>query len=163
MFMSLPLHPIIVHVPVTLIAISLLFELVGRALDSDWWRRAAFALLIVGALGAVAAVLTGGPAGDVAENRGVDEHAVDAHEAAADWALWLAVAAVVVRAVAGRTGKARAGVAGLALLLHVFAAAAVIKAGYRGGQLVYEHAAGVRVHGQPAPSDGPPRAAPEKP
>ena len=61
--------------------------------------------------------------------------------------LWLGLGAVVTRAVAGRLGAVRAAVAGLALLLHLAAAVTVGIAGYRGGLLVFEHGAGVKVGG----------------
>jgi uncharacterized membrane protein len=159
-----PLHPILVHLPVTLILVSLLFEIVGRMVDAAWWRKAAFAMLIAGTLGAWAAVLTGEKAGDAAEHQGVDEHAVDAHRVAGKLTLWLGIGAVVLRALAGRAGRARAAVAALALALHLAAAIAVGVAGYRGGRLVFDHGAGVRVHDRLVPSDGPPRqeSGPEK-
>lgn len=143
-------HPQIVHFPIALILVSLLLELVGRLTDLDWWRKAAFTLLILGVLGAGAAVLSGGEAGDKAEHAGVPEAPVDAHEQAAWWTLYLGIGAVVVRAMAGRTGAARGVVATLGLLLHLFTAAAVVKTGYRGGQLVYDHGANVKVNGVPA-------------
>lgn len=144
-----PFHTQIVHTPIALIIISLLFEIVGRATDSDWWRKAAFAMLVVGVLGAGAAVLSGTEAGERAEERqGVPEAVVDAHEDAGKLALWIGLGAVAARAVSGSVGGARAAVAGLALALHLAAAVAVGIAGYRGGQLVYEHAAGVRLQGQ---------------
>ena len=143
-----PFHPAIVHTPIALIIVGALFELVGRALDSEWWRKAAFAMLIVGVLGAVVAVSSGGPAGDRAEHQGVSEQAVDAHEDIAKISLWLGLAAVLTRAVAGRLGAARAAVAALALLLHLATATTVGIAGYRGGKLVFEHGAGVKVSGK---------------
>jgi uncharacterized membrane protein len=154
-----PLHPMLVHFPIVLILVSLLFEVVGRALDAAWWRNAAFALLIAGGLGAAAAVLTGGPAGDAAERQGVSERAVDRHEAAGDLTMWLAFAAIAVRALASRTGRMRSAVTLLGFVLHVGAAAAVGLAGYRGGHLVFDHGAAVRVNEKLVPSDGPPKTA----
>jgi uncharacterized membrane protein len=153
---SLPLHPLIVHTPVALLIVSALFELVGRATDVAWWRKAAFAMLIVGVLGAAAAVLTGGPAGDAAEKLGVPEPAVDAHEEMAQVTLWVGVAAVLARAVAGRMGAARGAMATLGLLLHLAAAVTVGVTGFRGGKLVFDHGAGVRVNGQPVTSGAAP-------
>ena len=146
---SIPLHPLIVHTPVAMLIVSALFELVGRATDVAWWRKAAFAMLIVGVLGAAAAVRTGEEAGEAAEKHGVPEQAVDAHEEMAVVTLWVGVAAVLARAVAGRMGPLRGGVAGLALVLHLAAAVTVGITGYRGGRLVFEHGASVKVHGQP--------------
>lgn len=157
-----PLHPVLVHLPVSLIIVSLLFEIAGRLIDAAWWRKAAFAMLIVGTLGAWAAVLTGEKAGEAAEHQGVDEHAVDEHEDAGKLTLWLGIGAVVLRALAGRAGKAKSVASGLALALHVAAAIAVGVAGFRGGRLVFEHGANVRVHDQLVPSDGPPRAEGER-
>lgn len=142
-----PFHPAIVHAPIALIIVGAVFELMGRALDGEWWRKAAFAMLIVGVLGAGLAVLSGNEAGERAEHQGVAEKAVDAHEEVATLALWLGLGAVVTRAVAGRLGAGRAAVAGLALLLHLGAATAVGIAGFRGGRLVFEHGAGVKVGG----------------
>lgn len=159
--MSLPpLHPVIVHIPIALIIVSLLFELMGRALDLEWWRKAAFALLIVGALGAVAAVVTGNSTGDAAEHQGVSEQAVDQHGDAGRLAMWLALLAVATRALGKRAprGRAAGAMAWLALAAHVAAAAAVGVAGFRGGLLVFHHGAGVKVHEKLVPSDGPPKA-----
>lgn len=142
-------HPQIVHAPIALIIVGALFELVGRSLDLEWWRKAAFAMLIVGVLGASLAVLSGDGAGDAAEKQGIAEKTVDAHGDVAKIALWLGIAAVLTRAIAGRTGPARAAVAGLALVLHLTTAVTVGVAAHRGGKLVYEHGAKVRVDGQP--------------
>ncbi len=155
MFVMPPLHPILVHVPIVMLIFSLLFELAGRALDADWWRRAAFAMLVIGVIGAGAAVLTGRPSGDRAEHQGVAERAVDEHEEAGRLTLWLALGALLARLIAVRPGPARGAIATLALLLQIAAAVSVGVAGYRGGLLVFEHGAAVRVHGHPVPSDGP--------
>ncbi len=144
-----PFHPQIVHGPIALIVAGALFELVGRALDAEWWRKAAFAMLIVGVLGASAAVISGLGAGAAAEKQGVAEEAVDLHESAALLALWLGIAAVVTRAIAGRTGRAKAAVGGVALVLHLVTAVTVGVAAHYGGHLVYEHGAKVKVNGQP--------------
>jgi len=144
-----PFHPQIVHGPIALIVVGALFELVGLALDSEWWRKAAFAMLIVGVFGAWAAVISGEGAGAAAEKQGVPEEPVDAHEDVAKLALWLGIAAVVTRAIAGRTGRAKAAVGGVALVLHLVTAVTVGIAAHRGGHLVYEHGAKVKVNGQP--------------
>ncbi len=142
-----PFHPAIVHTPIALIIVGAVFELAGRALDSEWWRKAAFAMLVVGVLGAGLAVLSGRAAEEGVERQGVAKHAIHEHEEMAQLALWLGLGAVVTRAVAGRLGAVRAAVAGLALLLHVAAAITVGIAGFRGGSLVFEHGAGVKMGG----------------
>jgi uncharacterized membrane protein len=148
-------HPQIVHGPIALIIIAALFEVVGRIVGLDWWRKAAFALLILGVLGAGLAVLSGQEAGKAAEHQGVPEQPVDLHESIAKLTLWLGLAAVVMRAIAGRTGRARPMVAGLALVLHLAAAVTVGLAAHLGGELVFEHGARVKVNGQPVVSPQP--------
>jgi uncharacterized membrane protein len=150
---SLPIHPLIVHVPIALLILSVLFELAGRALDADWWRRAAVALLVLGTLGAAAAVITGLQAGEAAERQGVADAPLEKHEDAGKLTLALAIGAVVTRALGVRAGSLRKAVTVLALALQLAAAILVGVAGFRGGRLVYEHGAGVRVHGVRVVSD----------
>ncbi|HET7224104.1 MAG TPA: DUF2231 domain-containing protein [Candidatus Eisenbacteria bacterium] len=150
-----PYHPQLVHAPIALLVVSVVFEAIGLALDRDWWRRAAFAMLVVGALGGLSAVLSGLEAGERAEKQGVPEQAVDAHEEAALLTLWIAIAAVVARAAAVKLPK----LSGVALVLQLAAAVSVGVAAHRGGKLVFEHAAAVRVNGVPVLKG---RAAPEE-
>lgn len=149
------LHPAVVHFPVALILVAALFELVGRATDLAWWRKAAFAMLVLGTVAAWAAVWTGHQAEEAAEDQGVPRERIEAHEDAAMLAAWLALAAVVVRALAGRMGRAAGTARGVGLLLHLAAAVAIGVAGLRGGRMVFEHGAGVKVDGQPVQSGVP--------
>jgi uncharacterized membrane protein len=143
-----PFHPQIVHFPVALLLVSALAALAGRALDSDWLRRAGVALLVVGFLGAVGANLSGDAAHETPEDRqGVPESVIDAHEDMAKVTMWLSGAAVLALAVAGRVRSAAGALSALALLLQLGAAVAVGVTGHRGGRLVYEHGANVRVGG----------------
>lgn len=142
---TIPLHPVIVHTPIALIVFSLLFDLVGRFTDVGWWRKAAFAMLVIGVLGAGAAVLSGNASEEAAERQGVPEEAIEAHEAAGLLTLWLGVVAVLARWLATRSGPARGAISLLALVAHLLTAGAVGVAGFRGGQLVYDHGAGVQV------------------
>ena len=142
-------HPQIVHFPIALIIISLAFDVVGRATDSGWWRKASLALLVVAVLGGAAAVFTGERVSDTAEERqGIPEAVVDAHGDMGKLAAWLAGGALVARLVENGVGSARALVGVVALLLQLGAAVMVGIAGHRGGKLVYEHGAGVTINGQ---------------
>ena len=154
MDLGVPLHPLVVHGPIVLIVMGALFELTGRALDLEWWRKAAFAMLVLGTLAAFAAVLTGNDAESAAEKQGVPEEAIEAHESLANPVPWVALAAVLARALAGRAGALRGVLAGLGLVLHLGAAVLVGLAAHRGGVLVYQHGAGVRpVASSPASHD----------
>ena len=106
-----------VHFPIALFLVSLLFELIGRASDRDWWRKGAFAILIFSVLGAEVAVLSGDEAGEKAEAGGVPESAVHAHEEAAHVALYLGAGAVLMRALAAKAGRAGDAIGALCLAL----------------------------------------------
>lgn len=162
MTLGMPVHPLVVHVPVALLVLSPLFELVGRTLDAAWWRNAALTLLLIGVMGAAAAVVTGSRAGATAERHGVPEQAVDAHERMAYATLWLGLAAAVAYGIAARVRRARAVVSALALLLQLAAAVTVGIAGHRGGVLVYQHGAAVEGYRQPAPAPPAEAARPDR-
>jgi len=156
-----PFHPQIIHTPIVMLIVGLLFELVGRLTKQDWWRKAAFAMLFLGVLGAIAAVLSGNPAGEAAEHAGAPEKAVDAHEEAAMLALWVAIAALVARVMALGLKKIRAAVEVVALVLWLAAAIIVGVAAHRGGMLVFRNGAGVQPHATSAPqAPGTPAGAP---
>lgn len=144
-----PFHTQLVHFPIALIIVSLLFDVVGRATDSAWWRKASLALLVFAVIGGAVAVLSGEPASEVAENRqGIPESTVERHEDMGKIAAWLAAGALAARLVENSVGSARVLVGGLALLLQLAAAVTVGIAGHRGGMLVQQHGAGVAINGQ---------------
>lgn len=143
-----PLHPQITHAPIVLIIVSLAFDVVGRALDLEWWRKAATAMLLLGVLTASIAVLSGERASDAAEKRqGIPERTVDHHGDVAKIATWLGIGAFMLRAAARNVGKAGPAMSTLSLLLHLGSAVTIGVAAHRGGMLVFEHGAAVKVHG----------------
>ncbi len=145
-----PLHPQIVHFPVALLVCSVLFDLVGRATDSSWWRKASMTLLVLAVAAGITAILTGEFVGDRAEElQHFPEATVDAHGDMGKTAIWLAGGALVARLIEGGVGAARSAVSGVALLLQLAAAISVGVAAHRGGGLVYHHGAGVAIDGKP--------------
>jgi len=143
-----PFHPIIVHTPLALLVFSLAFELVGLATDSEWWRKAAFLLLLIGTVGAVLAVLSGTGAEHIANRtQRIDHDAIEAHQDMGKLTMWIALGAVAARLVAFGMRQGRTLISGLALLLQGAAVVTVVTAGLRGGNLVYQHGAGVKVNG----------------
>ncbi len=150
MVFQVPLHPLIVHFPVVLVIISFLFDLVGRATDGPWWRKAALALLVIAVVAGVAGILTGEQAADHAEKvQRIAEHTVDSHGDLAKLAIWLAGGALIARLAEVGMGAMRGLVSVIALLLQLASAVAIGVAGHRGGMLVYRHGAGVSVGDQP--------------
>jgi uncharacterized membrane protein len=151
-----PYHPQITHLPIVFIIASLAFELAGLLLDRDWLRKAALVMLVLGVAGAWLAIRSGHAAEHVANRQGVSHEAIDEHEEMANLAWWFGLAALAARLLAGRLGPARAAVTGIGLICHLVAAIAVGTAAHRGGLLVFEHGANVKLHGQLL-QEGPPR------
>jgi uncharacterized membrane protein len=143
------LHPQIVHTPIVMLIFSALFAILGRLFDRDWLRRASVLMLVVGFLGAFTAVRSGTITHEVAEHdQGVPEADIDEHGDMGRITMYVSGAALIAVAVASRLpGGAAQAVGGLALLLQIAAAVFVGIAGYRGGELVYEHGAHVRLGG----------------
>ena len=97
MFDLTHIHPMLVHFPIALLIVGILAEVVGLALKKKFFSDAAFLLLILGAAGAVAAVLSGSNAAEGIEEAGTLKQAVEAHEGAAELAMWLTVIAASFR------------------------------------------------------------------
>jgi uncharacterized membrane protein len=142
-------HPQIVHTPIVLLIFSAFFSIVGWLFDRDWVRKASVLMLVFGFVGAYAAVQSGQVAHRVPEHQqGVPEHDIDEHAEAGHWTLYLAGAALVAVAVASRLkGTPATAIGALAVVLQLMAAAAVGVTGLRGGKLVYDHGAHVRIGG----------------
>lgn len=144
------LHPQIVHTPIVMLIFSAFFAIIGRLFDRDWLRKTSVIMLVFGFLGAFAAVRSGTIVHETPEKKqGVPERDIDAHADMARYTLYASGAALVAIGVASRLGGgAASAVSALALLLQLAAAVLVGVTGYRGGNLVYDHGAGVRIGGQ---------------
>jgi uncharacterized membrane protein len=137
------IHPMIVHFPIALLIVGFLLEAVDLILKKKYLSDAAFLLLIFGAIGAVAAVISGSYAAGGIEEAGPLKHAVETHEGAAELAMWLTIVAAGVR-LSLVFAKKYVGAFRIIFLVFFFVAVlAVARAGYYGGELVFKHAAGV--------------------
>jgi uncharacterized membrane protein len=156
--MQTELHSMVVHFPIALLFVAVALEL--AALYAPWrekLRPAAIITLVVGTLGAAVAVLTGPD-----ENmRGI---AIGhTHESMAKITLLLFGILTVWRLYGVRKKQADSAVRTAAFLVVALVGLGVLSyTGWLGGQLVYQHGAGVKVNGQlvapPAPRGNfPPR------
>lgn len=149
-------HPLVVHFPIALMISALGFDLVGVL-----WSRAAFTSAgcyaqFLGALGAIAAVVTGNQAEELVEDLAGIEETLELHERLGTISMWAAIAAVALRWYLMRREplgpRGRVGMLVISLALAVL----VGVSGYFGGELVYEHGAGVApVMRTLAPEGGP--------
>jgi uncharacterized membrane protein len=134
-------HAALNDLPSTLILLALAFELAADVTRRDSLRATGFWMLVVGAVGALAAVTAGLVAEDVVE-RGVTVHAMmERHEqiAIAATALFVILAVWRVWHRAGMRPRERS----IFLGLMALGTAGVVWTAHIGGAMVFDHAAGV--------------------
>lgn len=136
----MPLHPMVVHFPLALLAFGFCLDVAGRVARRPW-HRPGYALLLAGTAGAMAAVITGNLA--AADLRGsVHAEAIQQHEDYATLALLLYLAAALGRLPGFLRGEAV--LAPAWLVAGAVALGLLWAAGLQGGALVYERGIGVR-------------------
>lgn len=141
--MEYPLHPMLVHFPIGLLTASVLFEGIGAWWNREHFRESALWLLVLGLLGGVSAAVAGGMAEETAEKAGIAESLIETHETLALMTLGLFGALLLFRVFLRNrftprimAGYFLASVVGLGLLSVT---------GHLGGDLVYQHGAGVNA------------------
>lgn len=100
------LHPKMIHFPIVLFLTYTLFETAGILLKKDYLSRSALFLLIMALLGAIAAVLTGDQAAQMADKWAdlldntdiiIPLGAIENHEEFANISMWYFAAVAVLR------------------------------------------------------------------
>ncbi len=138
------LHAMIIHFPIALLVVGFISELIAIFIKNDFFKNAAFYLLLLGALGAIVAYVTGSYAGE-----GIEEGPLlipmELHEQAALITLWLAIITALYRVLIHYFKVQNVTAKWVGILLYVFLAVAVGRTGYLGGQLVFSHGAGVEL------------------
>lgn len=139
------LHPMIVHFPIALIIVGFLSDLVGLVTKRDFFSQAGLYMFILGAVGVIAAFISGDQAGDGIVEAGALKQALEAHEEAATLAIWVVSIAAIFRLVLFLLKKFNGVLKMVSLVLGLLAVMAIARTGYYGGELVYKHAAGVQL------------------
>ena len=139
--MDFPLHPMLVHFPIALLFVSVLFDVVGRVFARDSLCEGAHWLLGLGFLGGIAAAIAGNLAEHAAEKAGVAERLIETHETLAYVTLGIMAVLFAVRLLLRNRFGTRALAAYLALATAGLVA--ISATGHTGGNLVYEHGAGM--------------------
>ena len=137
-----PLHPAVVHFPIVLSLVALLFELVARHPRARALGAPAGLLLALAALGAVAAVITGNAAHDDAVVPAGVAGLLERHQDVGETAMWLLLAAALVRLALARKGWLRGWFAWAFIISLAVVAALVGYNGYLGGRMVFDHGVG---------------------
>lgn len=148
--MNLPLHPMLVHFPIALLFASVLFDVTSTILTRDSLREGAFWLLGLGFLGGIAAAIAGGQAEGAAEKAGVAEALIETHETMAYLTLGMMALLLLYRLLLRNRFTTSAFAA--YLVAAALGLVAVSATGHTGGNLVYEHGAGVNTAQQPSHS-----------
>ena len=140
------LHPMIVHFPIALLIVGFLTDIAGLIIKRELFTQTGFYLLILGALGTMAALLSGEMAGDGIAEQGLLKQAIEQHEGAAELSIWLVGITAGIRIILVLLKK-YSGILKIAVLVLFFASVlSIARTGYYGGKLVYEHAAGVQFN-----------------
>ncbi|MFC3747051.1 DUF2231 domain-containing protein [Paenibacillus sp. GCM10012306] len=138
------MHPILVHFPIVLITIGLLYDLTisirrrALPLNQGIW------IWIIAALSAWLSVATG-PEEDARGNTSL----LEIHSTLADVTAWLTTILVVIRLFMMLRGKQSFVKFSLVIYLAfaVASCALVLGTGYYGGKMVYDNGIGVKVNG----------------
>ncbi len=134
-------HALLTAFPVALLSMAVLFEILAVVLKKDGLRRTGFALLLVGTLGAGAAVLAGRQAEENVAHGGPAHELMEHHERLAYITLGTFALAALWRLL--RERKMGGGERFAVLIVSLGGLTSLAYTGHHGGQLVFEHAAGI--------------------
>ncbi|PKP13610.1 hypothetical protein CVT91_06520 [Candidatus Atribacteria bacterium HGW-Atribacteria-1] len=138
------LHAMIIHFPIALLVVGFISELIAVFIKNEFFKNAAFYLLLLGALGAIIAYISGSYAGE-----GIEEGPLlipmELHEDAALITLWLSIFTALFSVVVYYFKAQNAKIKWLGILLYTLLVISVARTGYLGGQLVFSHGAGVEL------------------
>ncbi len=137
-------HAMIIHFPIALVMAGFFSEILGMVTKKDFFKNVALFLLLLGAVGAIVAYVSGNLAGNGIEE-GPLKNPLDLHERAATITLWLVVILALFRVTVLYFKHSRRWIIWVSVLLFAVLAGSVTVTGYLGGQLVYKHAAGVQL------------------
>ncbi|MCC7380591.1 MAG: hypothetical protein IT384_02080 [Deltaproteobacteria bacterium] len=141
------LHPLAVHVPITLILVWPAVDLAALWFDRRDVAITAGALLVLAIPAALFATVTGQSAYDAAIAAGHAPALLDRHADLAALVPWFLIVVAAVRGpLARRYGRpARL----VAILLGFLLGGVIVSVGHEGGELVFDHGVGVQPGGAP--------------
>lgn len=144
MFTAPHIHAMVIHFPIALLLVGFLSELIGLFTKKHFFKNVAFYLLIVGALGAIVAFISGSYAGDGMTD-GILQEPLKIHEEAALITLWLAIITALLRTAMYYLKYQKPWLQWSSFLLFLVLVGFVAKTGNLGGELVFKHGAGIEL------------------
>lgn len=143
-------HPRVIHFVIAFLMLYPLLEISGVIFKKDFFSKAAHLFLLIGTLGALAAVLTGNQALEVArvwEDQGaiIQFGAITDHQEWANITLWYFAALLVLRTVFVIKKKFTGIFQYIFIILAVVGSYFVFQTGDHGGKLVYQYGIGTEL------------------
>ena len=138
------LHAMVIHFPIALLLIGFINEIIGIVFKKTFFNKTAFYLLILGTFGTIASYLSGDAAGEGMDG-GTLGKAIELHENAAIITLWLAIITSIVYCAVNWFKYSNKWIKVSSVLLFAALIGGVSRTAYLGGQLVYNHGAGVEL------------------
>lgn len=138
------LHAMVIHFPIALILVGFLSEILAFIGKKKFYKNAAFYLLLLGALGTIVAYISGSYAGDGMTD-GILQAPMELHEEAATLTLWLTIITALYRVALYYFKYNRIWTKWVGIILFASLSGSVARTGYLGGQLVFQHGAGIEL------------------
>ncbi|MHB1688132.1 MAG: DUF2231 domain-containing protein [Ignavibacteriaceae bacterium] len=144
------LHPKIVHFPIALLSVYVLLEITGVIFKKDLFSKTAHLILLLGVLGALAAVLTGNQAEDVAHlwhklGANINLDAIENHSDYANITLWYFAGLLVLRTFVVLNKKFTGYLKYIFVVLSLLGLFFIYQTGNYGGKLVYDYGVGTQL------------------
>lgn len=141
---EIPFHPQLVHFPIAFIILSFIFDLVGTLRKSKKWNQFGGFILLLAILSAFAALQSGGLSEETIKPMTTDLHeAVEEHEDLATTTFFFILILGIARAWLQLKGFFDSWLRWGYVVLMGTAVFLILRVGYLGGKLVYQHGAGV--------------------
>ncbi|MEE2657219.1 MAG: DUF2231 domain-containing protein [Candidatus Latescibacterota bacterium] len=137
----MPLHPAIVHFPIALLPVALAIDVAALVCRRPEWHRTAYLLLVLGTLGAAAAVISGNQAAAPYRQGDVDAP-VQYHDDLGSVSFLIFLVATLGRLPAYLQPEVGRRI-GIWVLLSALGVAALWLTSTHGGELVYDRGVGV--------------------
>lgn len=144
MLTSPHIHAMVIHFPIALILVGFFSEIIALISKKQFFKNTSFYLLLLGALGAIVAYISGSYAGDGMID-GILQKPMELHEEAATITLWLASITALFRVSLYYFKYERTWSKWVGVILFTALVGSVARTGYLGGQLVFQHGAGIEL------------------
>ncbi|MGE5436833.1 MAG: DUF2231 domain-containing protein [Syntrophothermus sp.] len=142
-------HPKVVHFAVALLLTYSLLEIIGVLFNNAFFQKTALLILLLGVLGAFAAVTTGREAEDAFDYfNSSSSDTMESHETFANITFWFFLIVLLFRGTLLVNVKLRDyfyKIRYVFLILAIIGAFFVFQTGQYGGELVYTHGVGTKI------------------